>query len=257
MDVSIGHAIILAAGMGARLGSLMDGRPKGLIEIDAESLVGRSVRLLRDAGIEHITIVTGYGAEYFQRFAAGQPDIRLVHNDKFASTGSMASLAVALDGVQHGVVVLESDIVYEARALTAILNAAAPDSTVVSGPTYAGDEVWVYAPEGRLEAMSKTAHELPGVSGEFVGITRLSASAATAMIHAFNRLVDANGHGGFDYETDALVAVARLYPVAALLIRDLCWGEIDDERQYDRVVNHVWPAVGNQLPRGGGLSRTP
>jgi choline kinase len=249
VEASIRHAIILAAGLGARLGALIDGRPKGLIEIDAESLVGRSVRLLREAGIEHITIVTGYCAEYYQRFAGAQPDIRLVHNDKFASTGSMASLAIALDGVHHGVLVLESDIVYEARALTTILNAAPPDSTVLSGPTQAGDEVWVYAPDGRLEAMSKLAHELPAVSGEFVGITRLSASAAAAMVHAFNRLVDANGHGGFNYETDALVAVARLYPIATLLVHDLCWGEIDDERQYERVVNQVWPAVGNQLRR--------
>lgn len=253
MDASIQHAIILAAGMGARLGPLGDGRPKGLIEIDAEPLVGRSVRLLREAGIAHITIVTGYGAEYYHRFAAGEPDVRLVHNEKFASTGSMASLAVALDGIHNGVVVLESDIVYEARALTAILDAALPDSTVISGPTHAGDEVWVYAPEGRLEAMSKAAHELPGVTGEFVGITRLSASAATAMLRAFNRLVDAHGHGGFNYETDALVAVARLYPIAALLIKDLCWGEIDDELQYERVVNRVWPAVGDQLPRGAAL----
>jgi len=249
VEASVRHAIILAAGVGARLGGRADHRPKGLIEIDAESLVGRSVRLLRDAGIDYITIVTGYGADDYERFAAGQHDIQLVHNDKFATTGSMASLAVALDFVRHDVLVLESDIVYEARALTTILDAAPPDSTLMSGPTEAGDEVWMYAPEGRLEAMSKAAHELPAISGEFVGITRLSASAVTAMQHAFDRLVETNGHGGIDYETDALVAVARLYPIAALLMRDLCWGEIDDERQYERVVTKVWPAVGNQLPR--------
>ena len=234
--------------MGTRLRPIADDRPKGLIEIDAESLVARSVRLLRDVGIAHITIVIGYCGDHYQRFAAGQRDIHLVMNDKFATTGSMASLAVALDRVRQDVVVLESDIVYEARALTTILNAAPPDSTVISGPTHAGDEVWVYAPDGRLETMSKAAHELLEVTGEFVGITRLSASAASAMLHAFNRFVETHGHGRMEYETDALVEVARLYPIASLLIGDLCWGEIDDERQYDRVVRKVWPAVGNQPP---------
>src|SRR2546428_1618308 len=203
VNVSVRHAIILAAGLGTRLRSVADDRPKGLIEIDGETLVGRSVRLLRSAGINHITIVTGYAADYYERFAAGQPDIHLARNDKFASTGSMASLAIALDRVQHDVLVLESDIVYESRALTTMLSAAASDSTLVSGPTKAGDEVWGYAPEGRLHAMTKIAHELPAITGELVGITRLCASAGTTMLHAFKGFVNAHGHGRMDYETDA------------------------------------------------------
>ena len=170
-------------------------------------------------------------------------------NDEFATTGSMASLAVALDRVRHDVLVLESDIVYESRALTAILTAASSDSTVMSGPTHAGDEVWVHAPGGRLAAMTKVRQDLPNIHGEFVGITRLSAAAGGAMLQAFDEFVDVHGHGRMDYETGALVAIARVHPIAALLIDDLCWGEIDDERQYNRVVREVWPVVGNHLPR--------
>jgi len=246
---TIHHAIILAAGAGTRLRPIVDGRPKGLIEIDGESLVARSARLLRAAGIERTTIVTGYAADYYERFAAGQPDIVLVNNDKFETTGSMASLAIALDRVRHDVLVLESDIVYEARALTAILTGDAPDATLTSGPTRAGDEVWVHAPAGRLEAMTKVRHDLPALDGELVGITRLSAPAAGAMLQVFDDFVDTHGHGRMTYETDALVSIARVHPIAVLLIDDLCWGEIDDERQYDRVVKDVWPAVGSHLPR--------
>jgi 2-aminoethylphosphonate-pyruvate transaminase len=242
------HAVILAAGLGMRLRSMIDSRPKGLIDIDGETLVGRSVRLLREAGIEHITIVTGYCADHYERFAAGQPDIDIAHNERFASTGSMASLALALDRIHHPVLVLESDIVYEARALSTILGAAAPDATLMSGPTGAGDEVWVCAPDGRLRAMSKLPEDLPAVHGEFVGITRLSASGATAIRHAFTGFVETHGHGTMDYETDALVAIGQLFPIAALLVADLCWGEIDDEHQYNRVVHAVWPALSAQSP---------
>ena len=62
-------AIILAAGMGIRLRSMVRDRPKGLIEIEHETLVGRSVRLLRDAGMTRITIVTGYAAGQYEQFA--------------------------------------------------------------------------------------------------------------------------------------------------------------------------------------------
>jgi choline kinase len=242
-DMAVRDAIILAAGMGVRLRSLVDDRPKGLIEIGGETLVGRSVRLLREAGITQITIVTGHGAKRYERFAAGQPDIQLVLNERFATTGSMASLARALVAVERDVLVLESDLVYESRALNPLLIGGAADSTLASGPTAAGDEVWVYAPEGRLEVLSKNAHELPAISGEFVGITRLSWTAGQAMLHAFEEFVRTRGHGRMDYETGALAAVARSLPITVPLIADLCWGEIDDEGQFERVINRVWPIV--------------
>lgn len=242
-DATPPRAIILAAGMGTRLRSVADNVPKGLLALDGEPIVGRSVRLLRSAGIAQVTIVAGHLAEQYRAFAEKESGVEIVTNDAFATSGSMASLSVALDRAQEDVVVLESDLVYEPRALTAILKAPARDATLLSEPTGAGDEVWVYAPEGRVHAMSKSVEELPGVTGEFVGITRLSAAAATAMFHAFVRFVETHDHARMDYETDALVALSRLFPIAAVLVPDLCWGEIDDERHFARVVQQVWPAL--------------
>jgi choline kinase len=241
--VNVRHAIILAAGMGTRLRSVVDDRPKGLIEIDGETLVGRSMRLLRGAGVTEIAIVAGYRADAYHRFAAREPDVRLLTNDAFATTGSMASLAIGLAGVDHDVLVLESDIAYEARALDAMAGAAGANATLLSGPTGAGDEVWVDAPNGWLRSMSKAAHELPVVNGEFVGITRLSAAAAAAMRDAFTRFQRERGHGRMDYETGALVEIAPHHAVEAVIVPDLTWGEIDDDRQLARVVNEVWPRL--------------
>lgn len=236
-------AVILAAGLGTRLRAVVDDRPKGLIEIDGESLVGRSVAQLRAAGVARITIVTGYGAAAYTAFASGVTDIRLVHNDRFADTGSMASLAIALEATPGvDLLVLESDIVYESRALAA-LGACDGDATLISGPTGAGDEVWVSSPGGRLRSMSKRRAELPSVEGEFVGITRVSARSAAVMLHIFHQFVSVEGHGRIDYETGGLVQLSAVNPVSTVLLADLCWGEIDDEQQYERVVQRVWPLV--------------
>jgi choline kinase len=236
------HAIILAAGMGLRLRSVVDDRPKGLIEIQGETLVGRSVRLLRNAGITRVILVIGHRAEDYGRFAEGQSDIRLAQNPAFSSTGSMASLAAGLQAVDGPVLVLESDIAYETRALSALL-AAPADATVLSGRTGAGDEVWVDARNGTVRAMSKNPADLGTITGEFVGLTRLSAAGAAAMRDAFKDFERARGHGRMDYETGALVSIARKQPVVAILIPDLCWGEVDDDRQYARLVRDVWPVV--------------
>jgi choline kinase len=234
------HAVILAAGQGIRLRSMVDDRPKGLIEIAGETLVARSVRLVRDAGVDEVTIVAGHLAGHYAQFCAAH-GINVVINGEYATTGSMASFATALDaGVTGDVLVLESDIIYEPRALTAMLAGSCDAATLVSGPTDAGDEVWVHAIDGRLRAMSKRRADLPSSIGEFVGITRLSAAAAAAMREQFAGFVAVHGHGRMDYETGALVAVAQLRPVSVVVVPDLQWGEIDDERQYARVSSLTW-----------------
>lgn len=241
--MSVRDAIVLAAGMGTRLRAVVDDRPKGLIEINGQSLVERSVDLLRAARIDRITIVAGYQAEKYFEFAQGARDIRILVNDAFATTGSMASLAIALDATrQVDVLILESDIVYESRALDTILSGA-PNATLLSGPTAAGDEVWVCAPQRRLLAMSKQRDTLSSVDGEFVGITRLDALAASSMRDVFQRFAVSQGHGRMDYETGALIEIASTHSIATPLIPDLCWGEIDDERHYTRVVQEIWPVV--------------
>lgn len=240
---AIREAIILAAGIGSRLRAVIDDRPKGLIEIGGQSLVGRSVTLLRAAGIRRITIVAGYQAEVYHAFARDRNYIRVLINEAYETTGSMASLAVALDAMRDlDVLILESDIAYEARALSAVLSGA-ENATLLSGPTGAGDEVWVSSEAGRLLAMSKRREDLTNVAGEFVGITRLSAPAAFAAHAVFKRFERAHRHGRMDYETGGLVQIAPVYPIATSLVPDLCWGEIDDEHQYARVVERVWPVI--------------
>ena len=235
------HAVILAAGQGIRLRSVVDDRPKGLVEIAGEPLVGRSVRLLRESGVRDISIVAGYCAEQYARLCAQDGGLRLVTNSDYASTGSMASFAVALDaGIAADMLLLESDIIYEPRALTTIIAAAGEAATLVSGPTAAGDEVWVHAVDGLLRGMSKQKRDLPDAVGEFVGLTRLSVAAARAIRDEFSRFVAVHGHGRMDYETGALVAIARQHPVGVVLVPTLQWGEIDDEQQYARVSAMNW-----------------
>ena len=48
--------IVLAAGAGSRLG----GRAKGLIEIEGEALVERTLRVLREVGVDELVVVTGH-----------------------------------------------------------------------------------------------------------------------------------------------------------------------------------------------------
>src|SRR4051812_11724944 len=69
-DSALRHAVILAAGMGERRRPVFDDVARGLLVLDGEPIIARSIRLLRAAGIRHITIVAGYRAEQYVDFAA-------------------------------------------------------------------------------------------------------------------------------------------------------------------------------------------
>ena len=236
-------AVILAAGMGTRLRGVFSDRPKGFIEIGGESLIARSLRLLFERGIERVVIVAGHLGQAYHALAESDPRIRVVDNADFASTGSMASLAIGIEAIEQGdFLVLESDLFYEERALDALLASPDRDALLVSGPTGATDEVFVDAPAGRLLGLSKDRAALGAVCGELVGLLRCSEALGERMCEAFSRFERTKGHGQMAYETDALVEVAGSWPVAICLVPDLLWGEVDYEQHYLRVRDEVWPA---------------
>jgi choline kinase len=241
-------AIILAAGMGTRLKGMQGPIPKGLIALGGEPIVTRSLRLLRGCGVRRIVIVVGHLKESYEALAAGQSDIELVENAAFSSTGTMASLACALPRVPEDFLLLESDIVYERRALEATLAHEHGDVVLGSGPTAAGDEVWLEAPAGRLVTMSKDRSALGSAVGEMVGICRITTATAAAMMTAFQRFTATHGHARMSYETDALVQVATDRAIDVHIVPDLLWGEIDDGSHLERVRDRVLPQILRRAP---------
>ena len=55
-------AIILAAGMGTRLGKYTQDLPKGMLNVMGKSLIERQVETLRKSGLNNIIIVKGYAS---------------------------------------------------------------------------------------------------------------------------------------------------------------------------------------------------
>lgn len=74
-------------------------------------------------------------------------------------------LSNATDINGDGFLLLESDLVYEGRALQALQQDPRPDLILVSGRTNSGDEVWVATRGGNLFAMSKDRSKLEELAG--------------------------------------------------------------------------------------------
>ena len=239
----IQSAVILAAGMGTRLRDEVEDYPKGFLRLGEQPSIEESIERLVVAGIRDIVIVTGHCAEHYDRLAAGQDGlVRTVHNSRFAASGSMYSLYCARDAVDESFLLLESDLLYEQRALTELLIEPDSDAILISGPTGAGDEVWVETRDGNLVAMSKDRSELAGsVAGELVGISKISVELFALMQEIAAEAFKTSLH--YDYETDCLVAAAARRSIHCPVVADLVWSEIDDPDHLQRAREKIYPQI--------------
>lgn len=85
------RAIILAASRGGALGELTDDRPKTMVEVRGQPLLGHIVSAYNASGIKDITVVRGYRAD-----AVNLPALNYVDNADFADTSELLSLDCAL-----------------------------------------------------------------------------------------------------------------------------------------------------------------
>ena len=87
------QAIILAASRGSELGDLTATRPKTMVEVRGQPLLGHIVSAYNDTGIKNITVVRGYLAD-----SVNLPALNYVDNPDYADSGELLSLACALNG---------------------------------------------------------------------------------------------------------------------------------------------------------------
>jgi len=85
------RAIILAASRGSALGTLTDERPKAMVEVRGQPLLGHIVAAYNASGIKDISVVRGYRPE-----AVNLPALHYVDNPDYAETGELLSLDLAL-----------------------------------------------------------------------------------------------------------------------------------------------------------------
>jgi len=239
---NIKTAVIMAAGMGIRLKELGRLVPKGFIRLGAKPIIEESVEKLKGVGIERIVIVTGHLAYFYDELARTRNGlIQTVHNGRYADSGSLYSLYLAKALVRESFLLLESDLIYEARALQEALAFPKPDVVLLSGPTLSGDEVYVQTEAGKLANMSKDRRALASnVAGELVGISKISAELFAVLVQQAELLFRSSIK--VDYES-GLVVSARVHPIFCHRLQDLVWAEIDDEHHLVRAKERIYPRL--------------
>jgi len=167
------QAVILAAGMGTRLGRPL---PKPLTELrDGRSILTQQVQNLRSAFGPQlpITVVVGFKAQLVME---ASPRLLFAYNEVYDSTNTSKSLLRGLRTSQRGGVLwLNGDVVFDPRLLQELRPVLEADENLISVNTAATAEEeikYTVDEDGYVAQLSKT---VVGGLGEAVGINYVSS----------------------------------------------------------------------------------
>ncbi|QGZ64063.1 phosphoenolpyruvate mutase [Paraburkholderia acidisoli] len=121
-----GSAIVLAASRGSGLDAYTEDKPKVMLPVAGKPLLRWLVDAFKKQSVNDITVVGGYKAE-----AIDTAGIKLVRNDRYASTNELASLACAVGKLENDTVISYGDLLFRSYILRDLVETEADFSVIV------------------------------------------------------------------------------------------------------------------------------
>lgn len=228
-NVNIKTAVIMAAGMGTRFGDKTKLMPKGFIPFDGVPMVERSINTLLSCGIRHIIIGTGYHKEYYEELAQRYRQVECVFSPRFAETNSMYTLWNCREAIgSSDFVLLESDLVYERKAIDALKTCPYDSAMLITPVTKFQDQYYVQMDDHNVLVNCSTDCTAIEPSGELVGIHKISNKFYHTLCTEYEKVINEKPKLG--YEFMLLDVSQRVTPMNVVKVNNLQWYEIDDDQ---------------------------
>lgn len=149
--------------------------PSGLVKVNDFILLERNIELLLKNEIGKIYIVIGYCKEQFNYLVEKYRNkIILIENQEYKEKGSYYSLLKLKGIIKENILLLDSDILYEERALKNVLENKNLDVILVSEEKGQKNETYVEKIDEYLYKISKDRRELKNIQGEMLGVSKIS-----------------------------------------------------------------------------------
>ena len=241
-------AVILAAGVGKRLGAATGNRPKCLIEIGGRPLLARYLDALLEVGIKSAVLVVGHRQELI-RSAVGDAyrglAVRYLVNDQY-QRGSLYSLWLARAAFDDDLLIMDADVLCPASFVKRLVNSPHPNAILIDETVRQdSEERMAVIRGGRVAALTKTIPpQPPDLLGEGVGFLKVTRRDSEAMVAAMEPFVT-RGELDREYE-DTWEAFFRTVPVGYEKVGGQPWIEIDFPEDIARAETEILPRITEQ-----------
>ncbi len=237
------QAIILAAGMGRRLGEYTKDNTKCMLPVNGVRLIDRVLTQLSPLGLTRVIIVVGYKGQNLIDYLGHRYDdkfpIEYVENPVYDKTNNIYSLALAKQQLQEDdTLLIESDLIYDDGLFQLLLNNPHPDLALV-----AKYESWM---DGTMVRLDDEQNIVDFVSKEAFSFKEVDTYFKTVNIYKFSKefsrtkyvpFLDAycTAVGNNEYYENVLRIITSLndHSLKALPLTHEKWYEIDDKQDLD------------------------
>ena len=264
------QAIILAAGMGRRLGEYTQDNNKCMLEVNGVKLIERALEFLYRSKISRVVLVVGYKAQNVIDYVGTDykgMKIEYVNNPIYDKTNNIYSLYLAKDYLQEeDTILLESDLIYDEAVITKLVNAPFPNLALV-----AKYETWMDGTMVRINEDNEILNFVPKAAFKYsdvafyyktVNIYKLSKEfSATKYIPFLEAYSKAVGNNEYYENVLRIISFLSSRDLKALpLDEGEKWYEIDDKQDLD-IAEALFADEEHILPkyfgRYGGFWRFP
>lgn len=238
------QAIILAAGMGRRLGEYTRDNTKCMLPVNGVRLIDRVLGQLSQLGLSHVVIVVGYKGQNLIDYIGHRYDDRLkieyVNNPVYDKTNNIYSLSLAKDKLQEDdTLLIESDLIFDDSLFRMILDNPYPNLALVD--KY---ETWMDGTMVRIDEDNNIVNFIPKKAFKYKDV---DSYYKTVNIYKFSREFSQNKYvpfldayskalGNNEYYEQVLRVITLLdnAELKALPITNGAkWYEIDDVQDLD------------------------
>ena len=263
------QALILAAGMGKRLGEYTRNNTKCMVEVNGTHLIDRMIRQLAPLGLDRLVMVVGYhGRELMEYLGNERYGLRIeyVENPVYDRTNNIYSLALAKEWLRaDDTILLESDLIFDDTMLSLLLDNPQPNLALV-----AKYESWMDGTMVRIDEDLNIVNFVPKAAFRY---EETADYYKTVNIYKFSReflndkyipFLDAymKALGNNEYYENVLRIITFLGggDLKALPVGSVKWYEIDDKQDLD-IAEAIFADEGHILRkyygRYGGFWRFP
>ena len=247
-------AIILAAGVGKRLGESNENKPKCLIEIDGISLLQRHLKILKHYNLDEIIIVTGFQNGLIEDellpYMKAMP-IRTVYNQDFTE-GSVVSFWCAREQLLAGteIILMDADVLYAPEIIDILINSERKNCFLLDRDFLPGDEpVKLCINRGKIIEFRKVLEsnlEFDCI-GESVGFFKFAPDIATLLADRSQYYLESNYRDQPYEEVIRDILQAENEHFGFEDITGYPWIEIDFPEDIHRASNEILSKMNTEL----------
>lgn len=237
-------AVMLAAGMGSRLGKYTEDNTKCMLDVAGKKLIDRAIEAVIYAGIKTFILVIGYKGENLKNYIletynGSEIEFVFVENKVYSSTNNIYSLFLAKDLIlDDDIILMESDLIFEKKLIKEMIDN--PNEDLVAVAKY---ESWMDGTVVTCDECGNIVQFLPKTDIDYknifdcyktVNIYKFSKDFINKVYFPFlEAYMSAYGLNSY-YET-VLKVIAHLKKssLKVFFMENRSWYEIDDSQDYD------------------------